>query len=82
LKTEIKLSQFDIKLNVFAFSCIKGAFSYGYIPYQKQVLGFDPYKKLDFGINEVSKMLIGLRCDTVNEVLYETSIRTRGNGKY
>jgi hypothetical protein len=63
-------------------NCIKGAFSYGYIPYQKQVLGFDPYKKLDFGINEVSKMLIGLRCDTVNEVLYETSIRTRGNGKY
>jgi hypothetical protein len=42
-------------------NCIKGAFSYGYIPYQKQVLGFDPYKKLDFGINEVSKMLIGLR---------------------
>jgi GNAT superfamily N-acetyltransferase len=42
-------------------NCIKGAFSYGYIPYQKQVLGFDPYKELNFGINEVSKMLIGLR---------------------
>jgi hypothetical protein len=42
-------------------NCIKGTFSYGYIPYQKQVLGFDPYKKLDFGINEISKMLIGLR---------------------